>query len=323
MRPRISLVVVGRNDNYGGDFLGRLQVSVDVLMSLCGKHDLSIELLLVEWNPPGDRARLADAVNWRRTPRGCRVRIIEVPNGVHRKFPKAEEAPLFEYIGKNVGVRRASGEFVLVTNADIVFAEELIEFMARTKGSRGCFYRVGRYDVEGPIPPELSVEERLVYCERHIRRINGYWGSYDNCLRQKVDLRRILQHWLDYVRWRVRYFPCDRPFTNASGDFFMMHQSHWHSLRGYPQIIGADSHGLFHGDAFLMYEALFSGLKQVRLRGRKRIYHQEHRRIRNTSLFSGEIDEARERLLGAGRPVIFNDDLWGLGGYNLPETVIA
>ena len=37
-KPYISFVVVARNDNYSGNFLDRMQVFVNVLLTLCGKH---------------------------------------------------------------------------------------------------------------------------------------------------------------------------------------------------------------------------------------------------------------------------------------------
>ena len=44
----ISFVVTARNDNYGGDFLHRMQVFVNVLLTLCEKHSLNMELVIVD-----------------------------------------------------------------------------------------------------------------------------------------------------------------------------------------------------------------------------------------------------------------------------------
>ena len=322
-RPKISFVVVARNDNYGGDFLSRMQAFVNVVLTLSERYGLSMELVIVEWNPPKDNPRLADALTWLESPRHCQVRFIEVPLEMHRQFPHSERTPLFEFIGKNVGVRRAKGEFILVTNPDILFGEELIRFLSSTNLSSKYFYRTARYDVEGPFPTGMSVEEQLAYCQQHITRINAYFGSFDNRLSEHFDLQRILYACLDYIIWRLRYFPLDKPFTNASGDFFMMHRSHWHSLRGYPQIIGADKYGLFHTDSFMMYQALFHGLRQVRLGSRLRIYHLEHDRKRDSTLFSPEVDSTRQQLLKARKPIMFNDETWGLGANDLSESVVA
>lgn len=319
----ISFVVTARNDNYGGDFLQRMQVFVNVLLTLCERYCLNMELIIVEWNPPKDNPRLADALTWLDSPQYCKIRIIEVPEEIHRQVPHSNRMPLFEFIGKNVGVRCARGEFILVTNPDILFSEELIQFLSSTRLSPKHFYRSTRYDVRGPVPLDVPVEEQLAYCQQHIIRVNGYMCSIDYRLSRRSNAYKMLLSFIGELIWRLRYFPTNRPFTNASGDFFMMHQSHWHSLHGYPQIIGADSHGLFHTDSFMLYEALFHGLKQVRLGGHLRIYHQEHGRARSRTPFSPEVESTRRQLLKARKPIIFNDDTWGLGKHDLPESIIA
>lgn len=323
MRPKVSFVVTARNDNYGGDFLQRMQAFVNVLLTLCERHYLNMELVIVEWNPPKDNPRLADALMWIDSPKYCKIRVIEVPEEIHRQLPDSERMPLFEFVGKNVGVRRAQGDYILVTNPDILFTEELIQFLASGKLSPKCFYRVTRYDVKAPAPLDIPVEKQLAYCKQHIIRINGYLSSFEYCFNKRFNPYRMLRDFVGYLMLRLLYFPFDIPFTNASGDFFMMHQSHWHSLRGYPEIKGADSDGRLHTDSFMMYMALFHGLKQIRLRRQLRIYHQEHGRQKSRTPFSPEVESTRRQLLKAHKPIIFNDETWGLGMHDLPETVIA
>ena len=53
-QAKISFVVAARNDDYGGNFLHRMQVFVDNVMTLSSQEDLSAELMIVEWNPPAD-----------------------------------------------------------------------------------------------------------------------------------------------------------------------------------------------------------------------------------------------------------------------------
>ena len=319
----ISFVVAARNDNYGGDFLHRMQVFVNVLLTLCERHCLNMELVIVEWNPPKDNPRLTDALMWLDSSRYCKIRAIEVPEEIHRQLPFSDHIPLFEFIGKNVGVRRAQGEFILVTNPDILFSEELIRFLGSERLSPKCFYRATRYDAEGPIPADVTVEKQLAYCQQHITSINGYLYSFEYRLGKKSNLYRTLMGFADYLRWRLLYFPLDRPFTNASGDFFLMHNSHWHYLHGYPEIIGVASDGRIHADSFMMYMALFHGLKQIRLRNQMRIYHQEHDRPKSSRPFSPEVELTAHQLLRTRKPTIFNDETWGLGSYDLPVKVIT
>src|SRR5947208_13551885 len=102
--PMLSVVATSRNDDHGGSLTRRMQTFVNAFISQCQRHDLRAELILVEWNPPADRPRLAEALKWPADPSPCEVRIIEVPETLHRRFKCAEALPLFQMIGKNVGI---------------------------------------------------------------------------------------------------------------------------------------------------------------------------------------------------------------------------
>src|ERR1035441_7583344 len=57
--PYLSVVVTARNDDDGGNVLGRMQVFVEAWINQAKRHNLSSELIVVEWNPPAGRERLA------------------------------------------------------------------------------------------------------------------------------------------------------------------------------------------------------------------------------------------------------------------------
>jgi len=54
-----------------------------------------------------------------------------------RQIAHGDKLPLFQMIAKNVGIRRARGRFVLVTNIDILFSDAVIQFM-RDELRPGC-----------------------------------------------------------------------------------------------------------------------------------------------------------------------------------------
>jgi hypothetical protein len=62
--PYLSVVTVMRNDDYGGHLLHRFHRSIQTLGELALKHALTVELVVVEWNPPPDTPRLRDALLW-------------------------------------------------------------------------------------------------------------------------------------------------------------------------------------------------------------------------------------------------------------------
>jgi hypothetical protein len=174
--PYLSIVVTARNDDHGGSLLPRMQTFVNALLDQCREQSFEAELIIVEWNPPPDRPRLAEALRWNPSP--CRVRVIEVPESLHRGYRHADLLPLYQMIAKNVGIRRALGEFILATNIDILFSNELIQFAVRHGFRKGVLYRLDRHDVAPDVPVDVPVAERLAFCETHRIRIFAREGSF-------------------------------------------------------------------------------------------------------------------------------------------------
>src|SRR5579871_2270747 len=100
--PYLSVVATARNDDHGGNLLRRMQIFVDAWINQAKRHQLPCELILVEWNPPEDRERLATALRWPSETGPCQVRIIEVPAEVHARYRYASVLPLYQMIAKNV-----------------------------------------------------------------------------------------------------------------------------------------------------------------------------------------------------------------------------
>jgi len=315
MKPYLSFVVAARNDNYGGDFLGRLQVFVNALLAMWEKCSLDAELVIVEWNPPADRHRLRKAIRWPNSRMLDRVSIVEVSNEVHRRFANSDRMPIFEYVAKNVGLRHAKGAFVLSTNPDILFSHSLVKFFSARKLKPDCYYRVNRYDVAEGIPAALRVDSQIRFCSLNAFRY--HLAKRDVALNKP---RRFLHYasqavpWFRPVRTLSKFLHANRVHTNASGDFMLMSADSWRSLRGYPELT---THSYI--DSYLVYVAATSGLKQVVLPDP--IYHLEHNRSEQTArpwTVLDKIPEFRE-MIQKRRPHIANSENWGLANVNLPS----
>ena len=102
--PYISVVVAARNDNHGGNMIGRMQAFIDSWIGHARQYDLPSEIVVVEWNPPADRARLIDALRWPPDMGPCEVRFVEVSREVHNRLPNSDAIPLHQMIAKNVGI---------------------------------------------------------------------------------------------------------------------------------------------------------------------------------------------------------------------------
>jgi hypothetical protein len=176
--PQLSIVAVSRNDDHGGNMLGRMQYFVDGFIAQCRRHRLNAELILVEWNPPPDRPPLEDALAWPAEFGSAEVRIVTVRPEIHARFDHSAELPLFQMIGKNVGIRRARGQYVLATNIDILLDDDLVRYL-RDELRPGTMLRVDRYDVPADLPKDRPFEQVLVDCRNRFYRVNTRYGIFD------------------------------------------------------------------------------------------------------------------------------------------------
>ena len=183
----LSIVVSSRNDNHGGDLNERTQNCIDSLSSQLEKYKISSEIVIVDWNPPADKPFLYEIIKGK-------FRSIIVPSEIHHRYGQANLFPLYQMTAKNVGIRRAKGEFILATNIDILFSDELIQKISERCLEKGNIYRAYRYDTKPGVKNVESAKKNLI-------RLN-------------------LSH-------------SDELCTNACGDFQLMHRDDWFRLRGY------------------------------------------------------------------------------------------
>jgi hypothetical protein len=245
---------------------------------------------------------------------------------------------LFEYFGKNVGIRRARGEFILVTNPDIIFSEELIAHLAQHELRADCFTKVDRYDVNKAIPTALPTDDLLRLCSRSVvniwtgyRPVNPSWPArlafYASLVRAFASRPSPakLVRWVRVMfgrRYKARFkVPDANPetlHTGAGGDFLLMARRQWHELRGFPELPTNPQI-----DTYMVHLAWAAGLKQLVLP--YRIYHQEHDRSAHAGRVLIELEDMPgfRQMVETRRPVITNGDEWGLCGIALPECRVS
>ena len=351
--PYLSVVATARNDDHGGRLLHRLQLFVDGLAAQCDRHGVDAELLLVEWNPPDDKPHLGEVIVWPESKR-CSFRLIEVPPHVHTQLEHSDRLLLFQMIAKNVGIRRASGEWILATNVDVLFSDALMRHLARRDLDPTVVYRVDRYDVEDVFEVGTPTEEQLHSASENVIRI---------CRRDAtVDVRTVEIHRLDQRRVSVvqthlanlyvaavhfvrgvlrglastvgRKGRAERRttvnlHTNACGDFTLLAREAWHRLRAYPEL------QIFsmHLDSLLLFQAHAAGYREQVLS--QPLYHIEHSsgftpetwrdldaRINAASIRQltwSEVLEWASEMDDQGGPLDFNGDDWGFADAEFPE----
>jgi hypothetical protein len=196
-----------------------MQHFVDGFVAQCKRHQLHAELILVEWNPPVDRVPLAEELRWPSDLGPCEIRIVTVPREVHASIANADKIPLFQMLAKNVGIRRARGAFVLATNVDILFSDDLMRYMRGSLCS-GRLYRAYRIDVPADVPRSKDFEEVLRFCQERAFRVHGIATTVsrvDSRWRRRDLLKIDLDARLVYLMHLLRTV-LGRPASQTSGN---------------------------------------------------------------------------------------------------------
>ena len=172
MKPYLSVVAASRNDDHGGDPLVRTQIFINTFARQCEQYRLPAELILVDWNPVPGRPGLAGVLQLPAEATYCQGRVITVPTVLHDTFKYAERLPFFQMIAKNVGIRRALGRFILATNIDIIFSDELMGYIGQQQLDPHKTLRVDRYDIQPGLSTDFGLEATLDYAWSHPVRTN-------------------------------------------------------------------------------------------------------------------------------------------------------
>jgi hypothetical protein len=345
--PYLSIVAVSRNDNHGGRLTYRMQKFIDGFVAQCKRHQVHAELILVEWNPPEDRPFLDKVLKYPKDLGPASIRIIQVPPELHHKYDHSKNLPLFQMIGKNVGIRRAKGKFILATNIDILFSDPLFKFFKEKKLKEGIIYRCDRLDIPAILPETENFDEILKFCKKKYFLINRRAQSIP---RRWIPLPLLIPILIPFGA--LKYFlgtPLSNPLrrklyrihSNACGDFTLLSKNDWERLRGYVEWPMYS----FHIDSILMYQGILGNLKQKNFGSKKPIYHIAHQigsgyTPEGVSLLFERLDKggvpylSDEKLLqiaekaykeGKTRKKIlqFQEEDWGLIDHPLPELTIT
>jgi hypothetical protein len=181
-----------------------MQWFVDGLAWNADRRGESVELVLVEWNPPKDRAPLTEVLGWPSDRSMLSVRVLTVPPSEHKRLLPDGGAQMMQMIAKNVGIRRSQGENVLATNIDILLAPQLFDLAASGIGD-GTLWRADRNDVEFPFSSDVvNVEEALIFCASHPIRYERRDGIYYPGLGRTLPIYQGLG---DFLSWQLNQLP--------------------------------------------------------------------------------------------------------------------
>ncbi len=259
----------------------RMRLFVNGLIEQCNRHELDAELILVEWNPPPEDPPLRDVLPKPTEKDRLAIRYIVVPPELHQKYKRSLEIPLYQMIAKNVGIRRAKGEFVLCTNVDLIFSDELIQMISQKKLKKNMFYRANRVDIKPGIDEQAGFDEQIEYCKSNIIRRNGLDQRFihlnldDSGMHSAFYFSKWCFNIISFILM-LRFEKVKRIYSRldkmACGDFTLMHRDVWNDIQGYVEL---DLYSI-HVDSLALAAARALGYSQYIFPVKACCYHIDH-----------------------------------------------
>jgi hypothetical protein len=246
--PALSIVLTGRNDDYGVDFKTRFFRTLRFNAAQLASRGIVHEFVFVEWAPPPQRPRLIDLV-FKAVPEidpsTCRWYVVDAR--YHEALSLNPRLEYHEFIAKNVGLRRARGRFVLTTNCDVFLGRAVLDVFARGALEPRIVYRAPRYDLKETVG-ERGLKETVGQ-----QRVE--WTDLEDPQSLASPPRRL----------KPPYMP------GGTGDFLLLDRESFHQLRGFNEIYRAARFGI---DRNFVVKAISSGLSIVDIGGP--VYHVNH-----------------------------------------------
>jgi len=234
----LSIVVTGRHDNYGGDFNERFFTALRFNYERLAERGVACEVILIEWNPVADRPTLSEllAREFHDLAENALRPFVVAPE-YHAALTQNPQLGYLEYVAKNVGIRRASSPFVLVTNTDVFLGREAVDAIATGRIVPGTIYRAPRYDLKMGADRSHIAWDALEEPANHVRR-------------------PVLQPPL---------------FTGGSGDFVLADRKTFSDLRGFNEVYRVARAGV---DVNFLVKAHGAGVPITDIGGP--VYHVNH-----------------------------------------------
>ncbi len=206
----ISLIVYGRNDNYGYNLHKRAAISFNCMAEMLTDKD--DEIIFVDYNTPDDFPTFPEAILDTLTPNALKkLRILRARPAVHERFAAKSSMAVLEAIARNIALRRSNprNRWILNTNTDIVFVPQ-----------RGQTLTQYVRDLPGGIyhAPRLEIPETL-------------WESLDR--REPKAIIDTVRKWGRDVHLDEIVYANDRVMYDGPGDFQLMERDALFKVHGY------------------------------------------------------------------------------------------
>ena len=206
---KITAVIVSRNDNYGGHLNERATYALN---SAINTYD---EVIYVDWN--SDTHSLLWDIKDNLQLKGNLKHFVIPPHIASQLTNFDQDAQkCCETLGRNIGIRRAEGDYIISTNIDVIHPkrEEVEEIINKYQDK--TFITLSRREVTWDIIKEFHGGE-LKFDE---------WNKLRDHIQSNSEKRVVTEKIVEGD---------DYSLINCCGDFQLASKNIWNSIRGFEE----------------------------------------------------------------------------------------
>jgi hypothetical protein len=273
-----TVVLTSRNDDYGGNLHKRTTMA---LTSLIEHHD---EVIFVDWKTVNGEGVISNIKH--NLPRTGKLKYVQVPKEfLKEKYSHISNYTIIESIGRNIGIRRATNDYIISTNIDIVTTPLDDSIL-----NENTFYTVPRRDVDESFHLSFSDYQSLY---------NSLWENRDGYSpKERFET--------DDDKWSL---------INCCGDYQIGHRDIWYKMKGFEESIlfgcGIDTNVMKKASYYSQIEVLDHYV--FHLNHGKSAIRDEDEQLPPMSDQNSIIKNFTDTT---------NPDNWGMSDYDLPTEII-
>lgn len=280
MENKISVVLIGKNDNYGGNLIHRFKHSLNILTE---SFD---EIIYVDWKS-NEKTLIEEVISDIKNKEKIKSFVV-TKEDIVKNNPEYENYSIVEVIARNIGVRRATNDWILVTNVDV-----LIEKLNLNDFEKDTLYTSARIDIPEDFHLRYDNSQKLL--EEIKNNISNFKQQPDAVVNGEAV-------WDSGDVWSL---------VVGCGDFQFAHKDVWYGIKGFEESFGgrcfADSNLMKKGA--LLYKTKKSDTK---------VFHLNHGTTKNS--LSGEILPMNDRFVCVNNfTETSNSENWGWNNYELKK----
>lgn len=244
----LSVLIYGRNDEYGGVAQRRSALSINALAEVLGDDD---EIIFVDYNTDNHKLTFPEMIADTLTARSRDlVKVVRVRPEQHSALALAQAGPVVESIARNIGLRHTNpaNRWVLSTNPDIVIVPPDEGLGALLGNLTDGYYAAPRFELPRMLWQRLPRDDPAAV-QQAIAQFAG-----------ALHLDEVVAHYLPAIGY------------DAPGDFQLILRSDLFDMGGFNEAMQR----AWHVDANMMARLAVKYGVPHSLADHLRIYHCEH-----------------------------------------------